>query len=294
MGMSAIQPTAPGPRLSTAPKPHVPRLATALGGSLEACIHEILYVRSVYPRESFVPSRYLGVSCHASRHPGVVDYIYESLTVAVPAIVSGAGDEIALVITDFRGKDSGSNAERVLERFAFSFDVAEMAGSARALDGDEEWDRVGRLMRDLENGLRDVLLRIISMDGVDMGTRRGRLSGSTTFKLCLHTARREKVSESDAGGVRVGLDASGGLETSVVSDPKKDLSVLSCQELDRAIQKGAWFRSDTQSCSFETYEDPKDKSNGRAPRSKGLVRPLKNVNIPSCGLKMELSMEVTR
>uniref|UniRef100_A0A7S2A333 HORMA domain-containing protein n=1 Tax=Trieres chinensis TaxID=1514140 RepID=A0A7S2A333_TRICV len=283
---------------STNPLPshHPPqRLSTLLGATLEACVHEILYVRSVYPRDSFAPSRHLGVSCHASRHPGVVDYVYDALSVAVPSLVRGVADEIALVVMDARGGSEGgagrtpsssqSNVERVLERYIFSFDVGGMGQAASTLSeerGSGDRSEIGRLVGDLERGMRDVLLRIIAMDGADLGTRRGRLSGTTSFKLCLHVAPDNNSDER--GEERRGTDQD--KERKNVDSPD-----ICCAELDEAIKKGAWFRPDAQSCSFSSYGNfARDKITRKDPG--GLTRPLKSVNVPSCGLRMQLLMEV--
>ena len=53
--------------------PHTPttNFSTVLGSTIEAILHELLFSRSIYPPDSFVLHRHLGVRCHASRVPQV-------------------------------------------------------------------------------------------------------------------------------------------------------------------------------------------------------------------------------
>jgi hypothetical protein len=70
-------------------------------GALEIFIHQLLYVRRIYPKDSFCSTRFLGVQCHACRHPKVVSYIGNSLKVGIPAIVSeGSSAEMVVDIYD--------------------------------------------------------------------------------------------------------------------------------------------------------------------------------------------------
>mmetsp|Transcript_9930 Transcript_9930/g.29457 ORF Transcript_9930/g.29457 Transcript_9930/m.29457 type:complete len:162 (-) Transcript_9930:153-638(-) len=158
--------------------------------------------------------------------------------------------------------------------------MAEAAGRLET----EDAVRVSQLIRDLERGLKDMLLRIISMDGVDMGTRRGRLSGTTSFKLCLHTAHQDDPSESVKR-----TQNSGDMED--IGIHRKENSKRSCEELEDAVKNGSWFAPDPQSSSFVAYDG---KTNDKQHQNKGtgMIRPLKSVNVSSCGLRMELLMEV--
>lgn len=65
-----------------------PRLTSILGLFLETAIHELLYLRSLYPHDAFSQSRHLQIAVHACRHPEVVDYIFDNLKVTVPSILA--------------------------------------------------------------------------------------------------------------------------------------------------------------------------------------------------------------
>jgi hypothetical protein len=56
-------------------------------GGLEVLIHQLLYIRYVYPQSSFTLSRFLHTQCHICRHQGVVRYISKALQVAVSSII---------------------------------------------------------------------------------------------------------------------------------------------------------------------------------------------------------------
>ena len=98
-----------------------------LGEILETCIHELLYNLHLYPRDAFVPSRYLGVRCHACRIPPVVEYIVDALMVAVPSIAAGSIDCLSLVIFD--SDKTSPNIETVLEKYNFEFDPKAISSS---------------------------------------------------------------------------------------------------------------------------------------------------------------------
>ena len=93
-----------------------PRLTSILGSFLETAIHELIYLRSLYPHDAFSPSRHLQIAVHACRHPDVVDYIFHTLNdVAVTSIISGSVDGLYLIFYD--------EATNVLyERYGFEFD----------------------------------------------------------------------------------------------------------------------------------------------------------------------------
>jgi hypothetical protein len=74
-----------------------------LGATLEAWAHMILFVRQVYPAESFCspPTTTLfGLRLHHNRHPAVAAYIAEAVKVALPSLTSRVADSITLTIIE--------------------------------------------------------------------------------------------------------------------------------------------------------------------------------------------------
>ena len=60
------------------------RMSSVMGETLEVCIHQILYILHVYPRDLFAPTRYLDIRVHGCRH--VSKYI--SMVVALFSFVN--------------------------------------------------------------------------------------------------------------------------------------------------------------------------------------------------------------
>ncbi|GFH52447.1 hypothetical protein CTEN210_08923 [Chaetoceros tenuissimus] len=274
-----------------------PKLSAILGSFLEVLIHEILYTRSLYPHDAFSPTRHYGVLCHACRHSGVVDYIYDTLKVAIPAIIAGIVEGLYLVFYD-------EDTDEIYERFALEFqleDVVEIQAeslkqpygtsanrpnSTNPMDPSTlERHALHYKIKQLESNLRDVLLRISSLQGTDLGRRRGRstFSPSTTFKLCLKKLEIEEGRE--------------------VCPP----------ELEDALQNGKWFSPDDDLCQFSSsnnsFQKPSAKMSdsshadhlenhvnqcskkGRNHLGSVVTRPLKSVGIPSCGLSLQMLYE---
>mmetsp|Transcript_8789 Transcript_8789/g.18383 ORF Transcript_8789/g.18383 Transcript_8789/m.18383 type:complete len:321 (-) Transcript_8789:2040-3002(-) len=53
---------------------------------LEIFIHQLLYSRGIYPRDSFSSTRFVGAKCEINQNPGVLKYIAEAIKEIIPAI----------------------------------------------------------------------------------------------------------------------------------------------------------------------------------------------------------------
>lgn len=129
------------------PAPFEKRLSTCLGASLEAWAHMILYQRHVYPSETFTTTTFLGVRSYINRHPAVVSYIADTLTVAVPSLMVGATDEMILIIVH---QDDEDGSIQELERYVLRFRL-------RILQPDSESSDI-QSMEHIERKLRDLVL----------------------------------------------------------------------------------------------------------------------------------------
>jgi hypothetical protein len=125
--------------------------------ALEIFCHQVLFVRRVYPKETFCSTRFLGVQCKANRHPGVVDYISETIRVIVPALFDGASNEISLVIFD-----QANNVQH--EKYSLCLSQIPKAS-------DEEHERE----------MRDLILSVYTLEGLDSPA----WNSSITFKITL-------------------------------------------------------------------------------------------------------------
>jgi hypothetical protein len=61
----------------------------------------------------------------------------------------------------------------------------------------------------------------------------------------------------------------------------------SCPELMKAMKKGEWLQPKESSCLFSSTS----KCDAQQ-IIKGLLRPIKDINLPSCGVRMQMGMEV--
>jgi len=259
---------------STAASTSSLQFSSLLGSTIESIVHELLYSRSIYPTESFVLHRHLGVRCHANRVPQVCDYVSNFLRTAIPSVMAGIADGLDLVILEEltngsgrRGVGERNGSIKVVERFVFRFQIDTVVGSAmdeearlsrsvlKSSTTDIEDLRQCALGRDtelaiearssMERSMRECLLRVLALRRRRRGG--GEKAENMSFKLCLHVA----------------------------SSAQQD----TCPELMRALHRGEWLMPEESSCLFSDLR-------------KGLLRPIKDVHLPKCGLQMQLGMEV--
>lgn len=253
--------------------------------------------------------------CHASRVPQVGAYIADFLQVALPCIVNGIGDCITLVILEEEtvevvSGESTSAGERTgrtktVERFVFHFDIdgvignnssgcSNIIGSSGSTEGERKMqssniidiedmkpqkiaieidaDLATEARSQMERSMRDVLLRTVALR--KRRRRPGEKAENMSFKLCLHV-----VGEHDENG-------------------KKIRDANSCpDELMRVLKQGEWMVPEESSCyfpssAFASAANVNSSVDIGQKCSKGMLRPIKDISLPSCGMKMQLGMEV--
>jgi len=138
----------------------------------------------------------------ANRHPGVVDYISDTLRTAVPALLSGTVDELAVVIL----KDETV----LLERFALRF--TEILNAP--MGSDEE---SSSLLSKMEQGMRDMILRVHGLEGRDIGSKLKQSDASLCFKITLRVSNTLTPESTNP-------------------------------DVTRALSEGEWFHPDPNSC----------------------------------------------
>ena len=264
--------------------------SSLLGCTMESIIHELLYSRAIYPLDSFVHHRHLSVRFHCSRVPQVCDYISNFLKIAIPSIISGIGDSISLIILEeevanlstANGNISSISEDgqqqqqqqqqqrigttKILERFVFQFQMDSVIYgedkkpkpiTLESHDGGsmmqhEAMKRDTELAMEaksqMERSMRDCLLQVLTLRGRRKSKNEN--AENLSFKLCLHVAGEDgnNIQQQD------GADK------------------LSCPELMNALKHGDWFQPEQSSCVTGS----------------NLVRPIRNVNVPTCGIKMTM------
>lgn len=274
-----------------------PRLKSILGSFLETAIHELLYLRSLYPHDAFTPSRHLQIAVHACRHPAVVEYIYDTLKIAVPSIIKGEIDALYLIFWD-------ENTNEVYERFSFEFDdsiLKTKEGVEEKECGDdhgtnEHHQNLGYVIQELERSLRDVLLSIMSLEGSDLGRKRGMktFTDSTTFKLCLHTKKNGGSNNMRKERMRRQQEQVHQQQHQSSHHYEEEQSF--CPELKEAIESGKWMRSESRSYQLQSFAENNSNIHNQSPNENldegvCISRPLKSLNAPLCGLRMQLVMD---
>jgi len=58
---------------------------------LEVFIHQLLYRRGIYPRDTFCSTRFVGVDCKINNNPGVLFYIADALKEIIPLLFGDEG-----------------------------------------------------------------------------------------------------------------------------------------------------------------------------------------------------------
>lgn len=139
--------------------------------TFETWCHQLLYLRSVYPRDTFAPTRFLGISsCHACRHPGVVQYIHNTLQVVVPSLLTGSAKQVSLVVM----KDCFTVSE------TFTLSLASLSSD----DNNDEQVSFSDTLEDTERAARDLILSLLSLERLP----RKRLTDEASFKITMLTA----------------------------------------------------------------------------------------------------------
>jgi hypothetical protein len=277
------------------------QFSSLLGCTMESIIHQLLYSRSIYPPDSYVHHRHLGVRFHCSRVPQVCDYISNFLKIAVPSIIGGVADSISLVILEEEvasisrgGEATGHRQQRIgttktLERFVFEFQmdsaiygedtkpkhIAINHDGGNMLPMDIQHEAIKRdtelaleARAQMERSMRDCLLQVLALRG--RRRTKDERAENLSFKLCLHVAEDCKKQQQD------------GNDMVVAGFTRKE-----CPELTSALKQGEWFQSEESTCLFSNTA-----SGNQATVCKGLMRPIRHVELQSCGMKMQIGFEV--
>lgn len=200
------------------------KLSALLSATLESFAHELLYARHVYTRETFGPSRFLGLQTHVNRHSAVVSYVSETIDVAVPALVAGVADGISLIIFESNDEKS-AKPDKILENY--NLQVLKLPSDLK-----EGIDEV-RLMHLLERSMRDLIARIRSVYVESF--EKTKFSDCVSFKMMLHVTEENKscteLNEAFANGSWFCSDsssASGMCNNNQGIRPLHEISASSC------------------------------------------------------------------
>lgn len=241
---------------STPTQANTPGMDDVLSEFLGVALHELLYLRNIYPTETFSAFMYLGMQVHAVRHTELSNYIEEFIQVAAPSLSRGLADALCLVIVEEGSQETqegqrNTREEDVLERYVFEFDSAlaasvhnewKSAPNKNILIGENGGVR-SRLVG-MEREFRNMILRIIGLGALfDADV----LPPGATFRLCLRTTTR------------------------ALSGSRSNRKNI----LRHNLNAGSWIQSQSESRPIEVQGCQQ--------------RPLKTLHLPTCGLQMTFS-----
>ncbi|KAJ4354492.1 uncharacterized protein N0V89_006229 [Didymosphaeria variabile] len=83
---------------------------------LTAYIHNLLYLRHLYPLPSFLCTRFHNTPVYQSRHPDVCQWIKDAVAAVRDELLKGTVARIAIVVYH-PGYDEGSGSVKILERY---------------------------------------------------------------------------------------------------------------------------------------------------------------------------------
>ncbi|KAF2189575.1 DNA-binding protein [Zopfia rhizophila CBS 207.26] len=86
---------------------------------LTAYTHTLLYLRSLYPRPTFLTSKFHNTPVYQSRHPAVCAWISDAISAVRNELLLGTVARIAIVIYHVPEKGPGTGSAKVLERYMF-------------------------------------------------------------------------------------------------------------------------------------------------------------------------------
>ena len=185
-----------------------------------------------------------------------------------------------------RGERTGTTT--TIERFVFNFQMNDIIGSKEETKLEQNFGTTTIDIEDLqqcavsrdtelateakaqlERSMRECLLRVLTLR--KRRQRDGEKAENISFKLCLHVAETDKKQKENSSNMET--DGKG-----------RDTS--KCKELTKVLQQGEWLIPEKSSCLFSS------DSNAINSAQKGALRPLKDIVVPSCGLGMQIEIEV--
>ena len=141
--------------------------------TFEMFCHQILYVRKLYPKDSFMKTRHLGVQCYVNRHPDIVSYITETVSMATHALIEeNTSTAISTIIFD-------QITLRSYEKYTFSFDNGNVRRRNTASTTSIE---------EQEQDSREFVLSILTLQGITTPN----WGSSMTFRIELFVPNKIK------------------------------------------------------------------------------------------------------
>ncbi|KAG9202891.1 hypothetical protein G6514_003914 [Epicoccum nigrum] len=172
---------------------------------LTAYVHTLLYLRSLYPRTSFVHSRFHNTSAYQSRHPLVCEWIRDAIDAVRYELLEGTVSRIGIVIFSYgSGSKDGNRKNRqsdgtgdiqIMERFMIdvsAFPVVDKEDRNAVLEWASRPSSQASLLSDLEEDVAEGN-KAGGRDGTPSYERGNDNSEAPTFDLGVDTNLAEQM-----------------------------------------------------------------------------------------------------
>jgi hypothetical protein len=225
-----------------------------LAAGLETWAHQVLYSRRVYPKATFGNVRFAGIQCHVNRHPDVVQYIQETVSLAAPAIIQGSVDQVSLSITCYEnwsqeGLDETVEEFKKLEECQIRFGNFQKDRIEISADNDDA---------ELKQCFRQLILRLGSLESMPSNFQNAR-GLSFRLELGMSTQKPDSIQSSLLAALSEGrcLESSNDWETrgtgvvvrplcqSIMSFGKVNLFHRRIQQVQATHDRQAFLGKDT-------------------------------------------------
>lgn len=124
---------------------------------LTAYTHTLLYLRSLYPRTSFVQSRFHNTPVFQSRHPLVCEWIRDAVAAVREELLDGTVARIGIVVFSLPDGEAGKKGSaKIMERYMFdvsTFPVVSKNERNMEIEWDDSSDEAGN-ESDVSNPVR--------------------------------------------------------------------------------------------------------------------------------------------
>lgn len=114
---------------------------------LTAYTHTLLYLRSLYPRTSFVQSRFHNTPVYQSRHPLVCEWVRDAVAAVREELLDGTVSRIGIVVFSLPDGEAGkTGSAKIMERYMFdvsSFPVVSKNERNMEIEWDDSSDEAG-------------------------------------------------------------------------------------------------------------------------------------------------------
>jgi len=203
---------------------------------LEVFIHQLLYRRAIYPRETFSSTRFVGMKCKINNNPAVCNYIANALKEIIPAIFYEIdGDhqsQRSCRLKELLVEIYDQKTQITHESFSLSFSPSKNEEDMKSSVGIYHPLSTSFSYSNIENDLSDYFIEVVERELRDLISSTGKLerpgslvwNDSVSFKILLRFSERALGESNNA--LDHCLDSAVWSKISTPSDRHQDNRIL--------------------------------------------------------------------